>query len=254
MSVKKIISSQNEYIKMLSKLKTKKYRDELSLFTIEGERSCREAISSDFSVHSVVMSESYYKKSDLDFEEYDAIVTPDKIFDSLSDTKTPQGIMVVLKIPDCKEINEGRYIYCDCIQDPGNAGTIIRSADAFGFSGVIFSQNSVDVFSPKVIRSTMGSIFHIDILTNKDASYLCEMKEKGFFITASALSGESRNSKNMTILKNQIFVIGNEGAGVSEEILSLADEIVHIKMQGAAESLNASVAASVLMYEVSHHE
>lgn len=253
MEFKKIDSVQNEYIKKLSKLKQRKYREETGLFIVEGERSCRDAINSSFVIESVVMSESFFDKSK-DFECENLIVTTDKIFESLSDTKTPQGILAVLKMPEVKEFKSGRYIFCDEIQDPGNAGTIIRSADAFGFSGVIFSKGSVDVYSPKVIRSTMGSIFHIDLWQNCEKSILEELKSKGFKISASALSQNSVTSKDMKVEKNHIFVVGNEGAGVSKEVLDLAHEIVYIKMQGKAESLNAGVAASILMYEVSHRE
>lgn len=253
MEIKKIDSAQNEYIKKLSKLKQRKYREETGLFIVEGERSCRDAINSSFLIESVVMSESFFDKAK-DFGFENLIIVKDKIFASLSDTKTPQGILAVLKMPEVKEFKSGHYIFCDEIQDPGNAGTILRSADAFGFSGVIFSKGSVDVFSPKVIRSTMGSIFHIDLWQNCEKNILEELKSKGFKISASALSGESVTSKNMKVEKNHIFVIGNEGAGVSDEILDIADEIVYIKMQGKAESLNAGVAASILMYEVSCRE
>ena len=253
MEIKKIGSAQNEYIKKLSKLKQRKYREETGLFIVEGERSCRDAINSSFLIESVVMSESFFDKAK-NFGFENLIVVKDKIFELLSDTKTPQGILAVLKMPEVKEFKSGRYIFCDEIQDPGNAGTILRSADAFGFSGVIFSKGSVDVFSPKVIRSTMGSIFHIDLWQNCEKNILEELKLKGFKISASALSGESVTSKDMKVEKNHIFVIGNEGAGVSDEILDIADEIVYIKMQGKAESLNAGVAASILMYEVSSRE
>ncbi len=253
MEIKKIESLQNEYVKKLVKLKQKKHREEMSLFIVEGERSCSDALNSSFSVENVVMSESFYENKN-SFRCENIIVVTDKIFESLSDTKTPQGVLAVLKTPEEKEIKEGRYIYCDAVQDPGNAGTIMRSADAFGFSGVIFGKGSVDVFSPKVIRSTMGSIFHIDVWQNFEKSDLEKLKLKGFKISASALTGESVTSKEMKTEKNHIFVVGNEGAGVSKEILDLADEIVYIKMQGEAESLNAGVAASILMYEVSRDE
>lgn len=253
MEIKKIESLQNEYIKKLIKLQKRKHREEMSLFIVEGERSCRDALCSSFEVENIVMSESYFENKK-GFECENAVLVSDKIFASISDTKTPQGVLAVVKIPRKKEIKMGRFIFCDGIQDPGNAGTIMRSADAFGFSGVIFRKGSVDVFSPKVIRSTMGSIFHIDVWQDEEKSILEDLQKKGFKISASALSGESVTSKEMKAEKNHIFVVGNEGAGVSKEILELADEIVYIKMQGKAESLNAGVAASILMYEVSRDE
>lgn len=255
MTVKKIVSPGNEYFKKLAKLKQRKYREEFGLFLTEGERSCCEAADSGFFVENMVMAESYYAGHENAFPNFNRIVTTDKIFASLCDTKTPQGVLAVVNMPNArKPLAKSRYIYCDCLQDPGNAGTIIRSADAFGFDGVIFSAGSVDVFSPKVIRSSMGSIFHIEIMTLADAVSLKQAKQAGFFITASALYGASVDIQEMKRKEKQIFVIGNEGNGVSKEILALSDEIAHIPMRGAAESLNAGVAASILMYEVAKHE
>ncbi|MBO5929769.1 MAG: RNA methyltransferase [Clostridia bacterium] len=252
--VKKLLSSQNSYLKKVAKLKTRKYREEFGLFLVEGLRACREVVSSDFLVESVIMTEEFFDTHGQDFQSLSCIVTTDAILAWLCDTKTPQGVLAVVHLPKACTMEKNRYIYCDCIQDPGNAGTIIRSADAFGFDGVIFSCGSVDVFSPKVIRATMGSVFHIDVMTEANVALLTKAKQAGFFVTASALHGASVDVQSMTRKNKQIFVVGNEGNGVSDAVLSLSDEIVHIPMQGAAESLNAGVAASILMYEVLRHE
>lgn len=252
--VKKILSLQNSYLKKVAKLKTRKYREEFGLFLVEGLRACREAVSSNFSVESIIMTEDFFDAHAQEFQALSCIVTSDTILATLCDTKTPQGVLAVVHLPDACAMEKNRYIYCDCIQDPGNAGTIIRSADAFGFDGVIFSNGSVDVFSPKVIRATMGSVFHIDVITEADVATLTKARQAGFFITASALHGTSVDVQNMTRRDKQIFVIGNEGNGVSDAVLALSDEIVHIPMPGQAESLNAGVAASILMYEVLGHE
>jgi len=252
--VKKLLSLQNSSLKKIAKLKTKKYREEFGLFLVEGLRACREAVSSNLSIENIIMTEDFFKAHAQEFQSLSCIVTSDTSLATLCDTKTPQGILAVVHIPDACVMEKKRYIYCDCIQDPGNAGTIIRSADAFGFDGVIFSGGSVDVFSPKVIRATMGSVFHIDVMTDANDTVLTQAKQAGFFITASALHGASVDVQNMTLQDKQIFVIGNEGNGVSDAVLALSDEIVHISMPGQAESLNAGVAASILMYEVIGHE
>lgn len=255
MDVKYISSAENEYIKKLVKLKTKKYRDRFSLFVVEGERSVREAIASGFSIESVVVTEAYYFRHESELPQGAIISTTDKIFLQLCDTKTPQGILAVVRMPDqAKSLTGKRYIFCDGIQDPGNAGTIIRSADAFGFDAVLFSKDSVDVFSPKVIRSSMGSVFHVDVVCDVLPEDIKTMKDAGYFLSVTALHKNSIPFHRATVTKQQIFVIGNEGNGVSDAVLSLADETVHIPMQGQAESLNAGVAASILMYEVSCHE
>lgn len=255
MTVKKILSPQNEYLKKIGKLKQRKYRDSFGLFVTEGERACREAAASDFAIESLIMAESYYDGHRQAFCNIDRVITTDRIFAALCDTKTPQGVLAVVRIPEPPKMLCGeKYIYLDRIQDPGNAGTIIRSADAFGFDGILFSPESVDVFSPKVIRSAMGSVFHLMMMPEVSPLFLEQAKQSGYFITASALYGASVDIRHMHVKKKQIFVIGNEGNGVSDRILKLADEIVHIPMSGAAESLNAGVAASILMYEVSGHE
>ncbi len=254
MSVKKILSSDNAFIKKIAKLNTRKYREAFGLFLTEGERAAIEAAQSGFLIESIIMTEQYFDAHPDAFLSHERIVTTDKIFATLCDTKTPQGVMAVCKIPEAKALFKKRYVYCDKVQDPGNAGTIIRTADAFGFDGVIFSSGSVDVYSPKVIRSTMGSVFHIDVLTDGTKEMLLSAKESGYFISATALTGASRVSTNMTKRDKQIYIVGNEANGVSQEILDIADETVYIKMPGSAESLNVGVAASVLMYEVVRHE
>jgi len=254
MNIKEILSAENAYIKKLAKLKTRKYREEYGLFITEGERSCREAVSSGFNIESLIMTKAFYEAHKGAFSAPEIIVTTEKIFAALSDTKSPQGVLCVAEIPKATALCKGKYIYLDSVQDPGNAGTIIRSADAFGFDGVLVSSGSVDVFSPKVIRSSMGSVFHIDILLNQDIEDLQSAQENGYHLTATALAEVCVNLGDMKVLDKQIFIVGNEANGVSDAVLMLSDEIVKIPMRGAAESLNVGVAASILMYEVSRHE
>ena len=254
MEVKKITSAQNEYIKKIAKLKDKKHREESGVFIAEGEHLVEMALLSDFVIETLIMSDDYYEKNKDKFL-CDTIVVPKELLLKISDAKTPQGVVAIIRMPEIKDDNAcGKFIYCDSLQDPGNVGTIIRTADAFSFSGVILSYDSADVFSPKVIRSSQGSLFNIKIITGKDISYLKNAKESGFFVTSTALYGECVDICNMKKCENQIFVIGNEGSGVSEEILKMSDETVYIPMSGKAESLNAGVAASILMYEVACRE
>ena len=254
MEIKHISSLENEYIKKVEKLKTRKFRDRFGLFVAEGERSVRDALSSDFVVEAVIVTEEFLELRGVPDGAECVLSVPDKVFARLCDTETPQGILAVIALPEKAEKLMGkRYLYCDCLQDPGNAGTVVRSADAFGLDGVIMSKGSVDVFSPKVIRSSMGSVFHIAIITDADETFLQMAKEEGFFLSVTALHQDSVPLTSAAISEKQIFVIGNEGNGVSEPVLTMADETVHIPMQGLAESLNAGVAASILMYEVSRH-
>ncbi len=254
MEIKKITSAQNEYIKKIVSLGTKKHREETGLFIAEGEHLVEMALASGCEIESIIMSESFLEKKS-DYFLNDVVLVPDSLFTKISDAKTPQGVMAVILMPE-KTKNDfcGKYIYCDNLQDPGNIGTIIRTADAFSLDGVILSKGCADVFSPKVIRSSQGSLFNIKVITDSDISDLIKAKDQGVMITSTTLYGESVTLKNMKISKNQIFVIGNEGSGVSEDILKISDEIAYIPMSGKAESLNAGVASAILMYEVSCRE
>lgn len=254
MEIKKITSAQNEYIKKLVKLKEKKHRDEMGLFIAEGEHLVEMALSSSFHIESLIMSYDYYEKNSIKFSN-DIILIPDSLILKISDAKTPQGVMAVLKMPKGADFNFcGKVIYCDNLQDPGNVGTIIRSADAFSFDAVILSSGCADVYSPKVIRSSQGSLFNITVITGADISCLKHAKKEGFFVTSTALYGDCVKLSDMKISKKHIFVIGNEGSGVSGDILDISDEIAYIPMTGRAESLNAGVASSILMYEVTTRE
>lgn len=253
MEIRKISSAQNEYIKMLARLSTKKNRDEAGLFLAEGEHLAEMAVASSYCVENLLMTEEYYSNNKDKFS-CDITIVPRSIVEKISDTKTPQDIVAVVKMENGEvALTSGKYIYCDNLQDPGNVGTIIRTADAFSFDGVILSEGCADVYSPKVIRSTQGSVFNINIIRNENVEFLKNAKNN-FMITATALYGQSVELKKMTVKENHIFVVGNEGSGVSKEILDISDEIAYIPMSGKAESLNAGVAASILMYEVKNRE
>jgi TrmH family RNA methyltransferase len=177
-----------------------------------------------------------------------------KQFEDISQVETPQGILAVVReleysIRDLFRSDKTLIAFCIGVQDPGNLGTIIRTADAFGASGIILSKGTVDLYNPKVVRSTMGAIFHLPIITvDDDMETIGQIKGKGIKVIASSLSG--RKKIYDIELKGPIaLLIGNEGAGLPEEIVSSADEAVLIPMAGKAESLNAGIAASIMLYE-----
>lgn len=254
MEVKRITSAQNEYIKKLVRLNTKKHRETEGLFIAEGEHLVEMVLSSGFLVEDIVMSESFYEKNSNNYSSNITLV-PDSLFLKISDAKSPQGVMAVIKMPDAKsDIDYGKYIYCDNLQDPGNLGTVIRTADAFSFDGVIISKDCADVFSPKVIRSSQGSVFNVRLITDADINTIAGAQKKGFKVTSTALYGESVKLSDMKVSSDNIFVVGNEGSGVAKEILEISDEVAYIPMTGKAESLNVGVAAAILMYEVKTRE
>jgi len=255
-----ISSNQNTLIKDIKALKVRKYREERKEFFIEGARFLEEALKEKLQISRIFLSSSFIEnKCNNDFlsilssEMYDAFVLTDKLFEEISDTENPQGVLAVLKMKNYSfnEIlsNNNMIIILESIQDPGNMGTIIRTADAAGFSGIVISKGCVDIYNPKVLRSTMGSIFHLPMYLSENLmETIDEMKQKGIKLFASHLS--STSSFFETNLTGDIaIIIGNEANGISSEIASKADSLIKIPMSGKAESLNVSVAAGLLMYE-----
>jgi TrmH family RNA methyltransferase len=176
-------------------------------------------------------------------------------FEELSGVETPQGVLAVVRefeyqFRDVLKADKTLIVFCVGVQDPGNLGTIIRSADAFGASGVILSKGTVDLYNPKVVRSTMGSLFHLPIITVEDDQETIEhLKQKGVKIIATAV--DAKRVVSTADLKGPVAVlVGNEGAGLPGEIVKLADEVVKIPMPGKAESLNVGVSTAILLYEI----
>ena len=248
-----ILTTKNKKYKLIKSLLQKKSRTSEGLFTVEGIKSVLDAVSSDFEIKYIVMSESFAKDdSDFASDDFDVLIVKDEIYGGLCDTLTPQGVMAVIRIkdnPTAVYINPSKlYIYCDNVKDPGNLGTIIRTADAAGFAGVFLSPGCVDLYSPKTVRSSMGSFFNIEILNDFGYNELFELKKQGFNLYCGALSMDSRTYTEIDFKKPTVIVVGNEANGVSDDILNQCEHII-IPMYGRAESLNVGVACAVLMYE-----
>ena len=250
-------SRQNKIVKKIESLKNKRDRDKTGLFVVEGERFVSE-IPDKSLIDLVAFSETYAKNNDIEkyFENGNAFVISDAVFKYCSDTENPQGILAVCKKQEkslkgiIKNKDNGFYIVAEELNDPGNLGTIIRTADASAVDGIILTRGSVDLYNPKVLRSTMGAIFHIDICQNCDISETVSMlKEKGVSVYAGHLKGE-KYPYDLDLKKGTAFMIGNEARGLSDKATSLCDELVKIPIPGKAESLNASMAGGILMYEV----
>lgn len=250
-----IQSKDNSIIKEAKKLKEKRYRALNSQFLIEGFRFVEEALKSSFKVPQIFLNENSLDKwqsFNLDKVMQNSTkiyIVKDTIFKQLSDTESPQGIIAVvdkIKVPLVKK--DGIYVLVDRIQDPGNLGTIIRSAHAAGASGIIVTKGTVDVYNEKTLRSTMGSIFNIPVIEDENLDFTKSLKSNNFKLIVSSLDN-STNFYDINLTQNLIIAIGNEGSGISEEIYSLGDIKVKIPMPGNAESLNAAVAASVMLFE-----
>ena len=237
-----IESLSNKKIKELNKLKTKKYRDQENLFLVEGYHLVREAYNAGILKEVLVL-----KDVDIDFD-CNIIYTTEEILKYLSDVETPQNIIGVCKKIDNSKIGN-KVVVLDDIQDPGNLGTIIRSSVAFNFDTIILSNNSVDLYNPKVIRSTQGMMFKINIIRCDLNEVIPNLKKDGYRVLATKVTG-GKDVKTLEKLEKLCIIMGNEGNGVKDSILSLSDDFIYIKMNSTCESLNVGVATSIILYEL----
>lgn len=248
-----ITATSNQKYKYIKSLLQKKSRQKNNEFTVEGIKSVRDAVNAKWPISMIAVSDEFYETENFAYPENTVIYKmPSSIFSGICDTDSPQGIMAVLKMKntDCFSPSDGQvYIYCDTVTDPGNLGTIIRSADAAGIAGVLLSEKCVDIYSPKTIRATMGSFFHIDIFEKISYEILYSLKKKNYRIISGALTDNSVKHTDCDMTGSVIIVVGNEANGVSDTVLNLSDSCVKIPILGKAESLNVSIAASILMYE-----
>ncbi|RHR21022.1 RNA methyltransferase [Clostridium sp. AF19-22AC] len=252
-----ITSTSNQRVKELLQLQKKsKARNQAGVFLAEGTRMVMEAPQK--RVRKVYVSESYMKKHEKELEGKGFVpeILSDTVFDYVSDTKTPQGILAVIRQMDytLEEILKQKsphILVLDNLQDPGNAGTIFRTAEAAGVTGILMSRDCVDIYNPKTIRSTMGAIYRMPFLYLDDVMAGIEtVKEHGVRVYAAHLDGKNAYDQE-DYQKGTAFLIGNEGNGLRKEVAECADAWVRIPMSGQVESLNAAVAATVLMFEVS---
>lgn len=241
----KITSVQNETIKKYALLKNKKNRDEAREFIIEGYHLVKEALKT-----NLVKKIFYTDLKDINPEIIECIEVSDNVLAKLSFTSNPQGIVAIVSFFNNEiKLNEYKKVVAlDKVQDPGNAGTIVRSAKAFGFDAVFFSNDSVDIYNDKFIRSTQGYFFTIPFFYVDLKNTLLSLKENNHILIATHLSSSSKNPEEIDPNSKITLILGNEGNGVSKEILDISDKNVIIPMVDGVDSLNVSIAGSILMY------
>lgn len=275
-----IKSGKNPFFKEVKGLKARKNRAQSRLFVIEGLRFVEEGIRAGVDIQSLIMTEDFYRKvvegehdssgswqvirdyirknEGLRRGEGGPVLFSENIFQEVCSTDNPQGVLAVVRIPYdtgldavASELENWSFVVVlDTLQDPGNMGTVIRTGDAAGVDCVILSEGCVDVYNPKTLRATMGSVFHVPVVKGGSCLEIVKrLQEKGYKIFASHLEG------SMSIFQADFsgkiaVVIGNEGRGIDDSVAKAADCLVKIPMPGKAESLNASVAAGILLYEV----
>jgi TrmH family RNA methyltransferase len=247
-------------IKGVAKLTKKEARSETGLFLLEGPQGLKEALERPKLIEKLFATESFEQKySDLISRARDARVNVNLVSESvlkeLSDTTTPQGVVAVcqqfhVSIEDVLASKPKLVAFLAQIRDPGNAGTVLRAADAAGADAVVFSKGSVDIYNPKVVRSTTGSMFHLPFVIDADiASSLSKFKQAGLSVLGADIAGKSLASiESAELAKPTLWLFGNEAWGLEPAVATLADKLVQVPIFGAAESLNLATAASVCMY------
>ena len=243
-----ITSKANSVVKNAKKLHQKKYRK--SAYLIEGWHLFEEAVQAGVMIEKIFALESY--REQLAAFPQTVWVSEDILLD-LADSQTPQGIVAVVQKEEVEQtdFSQGKFLFLEDVQDPGNVGTIIRTADAAGFTGVIVSDKSADIYSLKTLRSMQGSHFHLPIYRMSSQALLKETKEAAIPVLATTLSKDSVDYRELPPIENFVLVMGNEGQGISPLMAESADQLVHISMKGQAESLNVAVAAGILIFHLS---
>ncbi|MDR0978376.1 MAG: RNA methyltransferase [Lachnospiraceae bacterium] len=252
-----ITSKDNEIIKNIRKLNVKKYRDEMDQYIIEGTKLLEEAIKEKAKIEKIIVCYDCVKnnqfESSLLYEiaKHDCLYVNQNVFDNITDVKNPQGILAIISKSSKEQsinYNEDIIVILDGVQDPGNIGTILRTLDAIGVKQIILSKGSADVYNPKVVRATMGAIFRVNAIESPNlVETIKQIKANKFEVIASSL--DTQESIYNVKFNKKAIVIGNEANGVSAEVLKSSDKKIKIPMLGKAESLNAGVAASIILYE-----
>ncbi len=253
-----ITSTSNARVKELIQLQKKaRERTAQDVFVAEGPKMVRE-VPPDARVQTCV-SESFYRNNQAHFDGDDQVlILADHVFESISDTRTPQGVLCVVRqthyrLTDLfgQDQRKTFLLILEDLQDPGNLGTMVRTAEAAGVTGILLGPTCADMYNPKTVRSTMGAIYRVPFFSSKDfAEDLRTVKQKGLRLFAAHLDG-SRSYDREDYTGPTGLLIGNESHGLTDESAAFADARIRIPMQGQVESLNAAAAAAVLMYEVS---
>jgi RNA methyltransferase, TrmH family len=245
--VKYIHSSKNPQVKQWKKLHTKKERENSGTFLIEGFHLLEEALKVDGIVSEIIVSEEVEIPHRINYGSVPVTQITKEIVKELAETETSQGIFAVCHIPQNEDVKGTSYLLLDAVQDPGNLGTIIRTADAAGIDTIIVGTGSVDIYNSKVLRSAQGSHFHLPILRGDLREWIERLKSLNTPIYGTALENGTIYT-NIKPTESFAIIVGNEGNGIQEGILAETDQNLYIPILGKSESLNVAVATGILLY------
>ncbi|KKK38307.1 RNA methyltransferase [Mesobacillus campisalis] len=245
--MKHIQSAANPQVKQWKKLLARKERDKSKLFLIEGFHLVEEALKHDADIETIIISENAEMPPGLDYGSVPVISVTEEIASALADTETTQGIFAVCRQPQDAGQQGETYLLIDSVQDPGNLGTMIRTADAAGIDSVIVGSGSVDIYNPKVLRAAQGSHFHLPVIRGSLEEWIDKLDTHNIPVYGTALEGASPYSESPAGGPFALLV-GNEGSGVNPELLAKTAKNLYIPIHGKSESLNVAVAAGILLY------
>lgn len=247
--IKEITSPKNKMVCDLKKLKTKKYREQSGTFLAEGYRNVCDSMEK--KAPKLILLEKNFQEPVSLPEGVEVYRVSEEILKEICDTKTPQGIAAVFEIPKEKEISVHSVLLLNGVSDPGNLGTILRTALAAGFTDIILDEQCADAYAPKVVRSAMSAIFSLNLIRVKNlAEPISDLQQKGIQVYGAALSDSAESLYETSFSEDVALLFGSEANGISEELLALCDCLYIIPMQEEIESLNVAVAAGISMYEV----
>lgn len=264
-----ITSRQNPLVMLTASLAERKYRRREGLFRFDGKKLFLEALDAGISIHAVLLKESAAEAllAAADAHPFPAdartVILSDAVFDRLSEENAPEGVIVVAPLLSsvkqvhrgdsealAKALLPGHTMLLESVRDPGNLGTVIRSAGAFGVANLVLSADCVDPYHPRAIRGAMGPLFHHNIVVVEDAVEAVEVLRQRGRVYAATLNSEAKRLGTFCFGESDTVMVGNEGHGLSAPLIAAASDAVFIPMEAGVESLNAGVAASVLAYEL----
>ncbi|MBS2969953.1 RNA methyltransferase [Metabacillus sp. KIGAM252] len=248
--MKRIESAQNPRVKQWRKLHTRKEREKSGTFLVEGYHLVEEALKNKQHISEIIFGENTAIPNNWDLDEVNLYLVTDDILKALAETETSQGVFAVYRLQEYKNEQQWKKVLLlDAVQDPGNLGTIIRTADAAGIDAVILGEGTVDAYNAKTLRSSQGSIFHIPVVRGSIREWTEILKSQSIPVYGTALE----NALPFKEIQSQpafALMLGNEGKGVSAEHLAETDQNLYIPIHGNAESLNVAIAAGILLYHL----
>lgn len=254
--MEKITSAKNDRIKTWKKLSNKKDREKQSAYLLESWHLVNEALNANQDIKVILTTSKQFTLHQNDLSHYNGelIEISDEVAKHLGSTITPQGIFAIVGFPSKEDVNEnninGSWLLLDNIQDPGNIGTMVRTADAAGMSGVIFGKGTSSQFNPKVLRSMQGSQFHLKIIEGNLQYWIGILKNKNYQIYGSELNENAVIYSEIVPSENFALIMGNEGNGMQDDLLKITDKNLYIPIKGNAESLNVAIASGILMFHL----